>query len=329
MVKDTIILALTSSTELAQHIAKELKLPLGKVKVDHFADGEILVTPQETVRGRSVFIIQSTCTPVTEHLMEVLVCIDACKRASAKEITVVMPYYGYARQDRKADAHQPITAKLVADLLQTAGANRIVTIDLHAAQIQGFFNIPIDDLTAVPLLGHYFCEKKLPKDQIVVVSPDHGGVVRARRLAEMLNAPIAIVYKRRPRPNEVEAQNIIGDVDGKYCFIVDDICDTAGSLVAACQMLKDHGAKAIYASVTHGIFSKDALDKIEKSPIDEMVISDTIPLSEEKAKACPKIKVLTVADMLTETIDAIQNHTSVSHVYDRYDTVRKPKPEKK
>lgn len=328
MVKETVIFALTSSTALAEHIAKELKLPLGQVKVEHFADGEILVTPQECVRGRSVFIIQSTCTPVTDHLMEVLVCIDACKRASAGEITVVMPYYGYARQDRKADAHQPITAKLVADLLQTAGADRIVTIDLHAAQIQGFFNIPIDDLTAVPLLGHYFNEKKFAKEETVVVSPDHGGVVRARRLAEMLNAPIAIVDKRRPRPNEVEAQNIIGDVNGKCCIIVDDICDTAGSLVAACQMLKDHGAKKIYASITHGIFSKDAIQKIEDSPIDQMIISDTIPLSPEKAAATTKIKVLSVADMLTETIDAIQNHSSVSHVYDRYDTVRKPKPEK-
>ena len=320
MVKETVIFALTSSTDLASRIARELGLGLGKIKVEHFADGEIMVTPQEIVRGRSVFIIQSTCPPVTERLMEVLVCIDACKRASAGEITLVMPYYGYARQDRKAASRQPITSKLVADLLQVAGAKRIITVDLHASQIQGFFDIPIDDLTAIPMLGRYFREKNIPNDKLVVVSPDHGGTVRARRLAETLNgAPIAIIDKRRPRPNEVEAQNVIGDVKGKDCIVVDDICDTAGSLCAACKILKDHGANNIYVGVSHGVFSRDAVDKIEKSPITEMVISDSIPLSDEIRAKTTKITQLTIADMLAETIDAIQNHKSVSRVYDMYD----------
>lgn len=318
MVKETVIFALTSSTDLAEQIAKKLDLPLGKIKVEHFADGEILVTPQETVRGRSVFIIQSTCTPVTEHLMEVLVCIDACKRASAGEINVITPYFGYSRQDRKATAHQPITAKLVADLLQVAGANRIVTIDLHAAQIQGFFDIPTDDLTAVPLLGKHFMKKGFNPEEVVVVSPDHGGVTRARRLAEVINAPLAIVDKRRPRPNEVEAQNIIGDVKDKICIVVDDICDTAGSLVASCKMIQERGAKEIYAAITHGIFSCNAIDLIEASPIKEMVITDSIPLTPEKKARTTKITQLSIADMLATTIDAIQNHTSVSKVYDLY-----------
>lgn len=319
MVKETVVLALTSSTDLAAAVCKDLNLPLGKVKVEHFADGEILVEPQESLRGRSVFIVQSTCNPVTERLMEVLVCIDACKRASAGEINVIMPYYGYARQDRKAKPRQPITAKLVADLLQTAGADRLVVFDLHATQIQGFFNIPIDDLTAVPMIGQYFKEKNFPNDKLVVVSPDHGGVTRARRLADILDAPIAIIDKRRPKPNMVEAQNVIGDVNGKICVVIDDICDTAGSLVAGCEILKNHGAEEIYTGITHGVFSRDAMEKIEKSPIKEMVITDTIPLSEEKAAKTSKITVLSVADMIAKTIDAIQNHTPVSNVYDLYE----------
>ena len=318
MVKETVVFALTSSTDLAVSICKKLNLPLGKIKVEHFADGEILVEPQESIRGRSVFIVQSTCTPVTEHLMEVLICIDACKRASAGEINVIMPYYGYARQDRKAAPRQPITSKLVANLLQTAGANRVITFDLHASQIQGYFDIPIDDLTAVPMLGKYFADKHFPQEDVVVVSPDHGGVVRARKLADILDAPIAIIDKRRPKPNMVEAQNVIGDVNGKICVVVDDICDTAGSLVAGCQILKDHGAEEIYTGITHGVFSRDALTKIENSPIKEMVITDTIPLSEEQKTKTNKIHVLSVAEMIAKTIDAIQNHTPVSNVYEMY-----------
>ena len=250
--------------------------------------------------------------------MEVLICIDACKRASASEINVIMPYYGYARQDRKAKPRQPITSKLVADLLQVAGADRVVVFDLHATQIQGFFNIPIDDLTAVPMIGQYFKEKNFPKDKLVVVSPDHGGVTRARKLADILDAPIAIIDKRRPKPNMVEAQNVIGDVEGKICIVVDDICDTAGTLCAGCQILKDHGAKEVYVGITHGIFSRDAMQKIENSVIKELVISDTIALSKEKAAQTDKVTVLSVADMLANTIDAIENHTPVSNVYDDY-----------
>lgn len=326
MIKETIIFALTSSVALTEKICKELDVPMGEIKVDHFADGEILVTPMETVRGRSVFLVQSTCSPVTEHLMEVLIAIDALKRASAAEINVIIPYYGYARQDRKAAAHQPITAKLVANLLQVAGAHRIVTMDLHAAQIQGFFDIPIDDLTATPLLGHYFMKKDFPENEVVVVSPDHGGATRARRLAEILNCPIAIVDKRRPRPNEVEAQSIIGDVKNKYAIVIDDICDTAGSLCAACNIVAEHGAKEVYAAITHGIFSKNAVELIEQSAIKELVMADTIPLSPEKKARTTKIVELSVADILAETIDAIQNHTSVSKVYDQYES-RKLKDE--
>jgi len=318
MVKETVVFALTASTDLAASIAKNLGMTLGEIKVEHFADGEILVEPQQSIRGRDVYIVQSTCNPVTERLMEVLVCIDACKRASAGEINVIMPYFGYARQDRKAKPRQPITSKLVANLLQVAGAHRVVVFDLHAAQIQGFFDIPIDDLTAVPMLGNYFVEKEFPKDEVVVVSPDHGGVTRARRLADILDAPIAIIDKRRPKPNMVEAQNVIGDVDGKICIVVDDICDTAGSLIAGCKILQEHGAKEIYTAITHGVFSRNAVELIEESPIKEMVITDTIPLDPEKAAKTSKIHVLSVAEMLANTIDAIENHTPVSHVYDAY-----------
>lgn len=318
MVKDTVIFALTSSIDLAQKVCKDLDAPMGKIKVEHFADGEILVTPQESVRGRSVFIIQSTCNPVTDRLMEVLVCIDACKRASAREINVIMPYYGYARQDRTTKPRQPITAKLVADLLQKAGADRVVVFDLHAAQIQGFFNIPIDDITAVPMLGQYFHQKFPDRHDLVVVSPDHGGVTRARRLADILDASIAIIDKRRPRPNMVEAQNVIGDVTGRTCIVVDDICDTAGSLTAGCEILKKHGASDIYCAITHGVLSRDAVTKIENSPIKELVITDTIPLSEEKKAQTDKIKVLSVADMIASAIDSILNHKPVSRVYDMY-----------
>lgn len=318
MVKETVVFALTASTDLAAEVCRKLNIPLGKIKVEHFADGEILVEPQESVRGRAVFIVQSTCNPVTERLMEVLICIDACKRASAGSINIVMPYYGYARQDRKAKPRQPITSKLVANLLQTAGADRILTFDLHAAQIQGYFDIPIDDLTAVPMIGQYFKTKNFEKDDLVVVSPDHGGVTRARRLADILDAPIAIIDKRRPKPNMVEAQNVIGDVEDKNCIVIDDICDTAGSLVAGCQILKDHGAKDIYTGITHGVFSRDALEKIENSTIREMVITDTIALEPEKAARSSKITVLSVSDMIAKTIDSIENHTPVSRVYDDY-----------
>ena len=318
MVNDTVIFALTSSVDLAKKVCKDLDVPLGKIKVEHFADGEILVTPQESVRGRSVFIVQSTCNTVTERLMEVLVCIDACKRASAREINVIMPYYGYARQDRTTKPRQPITAKLVADLIQKAGAHRVVVFDLHAAQIQGFFNIPIDDITAVPMIGQYFHQKFRGRDDLVVVSPDHGGVTRARRLADILDASIAIIDKRILFFFFLEAQNVIGNVDGKTCIVIDDICDTAGSLTAGCEILKKHGASEIYCAITHGVFSRDAVTKIQNSPIREMIITDTIPLSEENKAKTDKIKVLSVADMIATAIDSILNHMPVSRVYEMY-----------
>ena len=318
MIKETIVFALSSSVDLAKEIVDFLGLPMGKISVKHFADGEILVEPEETVRGRSVYIVQSTCAPVTEHLMEVLVAIDACKRASAGEINIVMPYFGYARQDRKAKARQPITAKLVANLLEAAGADRVITIDLHATQIQGFFNIPIDDLTAIPMLGQYFKSKRFDPENVVVVSPDHGGTTRARKLADSLGTTIAIIDKRRPRPNVCEAMNVIGDVKGKVCIVVDDMCDTAGSLVAGCKILAEHGATEIYAAVSHGIFSKTAVELIEESPIKEMLITNSIPLSPEKRAKSTKIKQLSVAYMLAKTIEAIQTHEPVSDVYELF-----------
>lgn len=316
--KDVVVFSLTSNKELVKEICSYLKIKEGEIKIEHFLDGEVLVTPKESVRGKKVFIIQSTCKPVNDRLMELLVCVDAVKRASAKEIAVIVPYYGYARQDRKAAARQPITAKLVADMLMIAGIDRIVTVDLHAQQIQGFFDIATDDLTFIPLIAKYFENKFNKEDNIVVVSPDHGGTVRARRLAERLEAQIAIIDKRRPRANVVEVSNVIGDVKDKTCIVVDDICDTGGSLVAGVNLLKEHGAKEIYTCVTHGVFSNNALDKIEDSPIKEMIISNTIPLSEEILNKYKKIKVLSIAEMLASIISAIAKDKSVSKIFDMY-----------
>ena len=316
--KDVVVFSLTSNKELVKEICSYLKIKEGEIKIEHFLDGEVLVTPKESVRGKKVFIIQSTCKPVNDRLMELLVCVDAVKRASAKEIAVIVPYYGYARQDRKAAARQPITAKLVADMLMIAGIDRIVTVDLHAQQIQGFFDIATDDLTFIPLIAKYFENKFNKEDNIVVVSPDHGGTVRARRLAERLEAPIAIIDKRRPRANVVEVSNVIGDVKDKTCIVVDDICDTGGSLVAGVNLLKEHGAKEIYTCVTHGVFSNNALDKIEDSPIKEMIISNTIPLSEEILNKYKKIKVLSIAEMLSSIISSIAKDKSVSKIFDMY-----------
>lgn len=316
--KDVVVFSLTSNKELVKEICSYLKIKEGEIKIEHFLDGEVLVTPKESVRGKKVFIIQSTCKPVNDRLMELLVCVDAVKRASAKEIAVIVPYYGYARQDRKAAARQPITAKLVADMLMIAGIDRIVTVDLHAQQIQGFFDIATDDLTFIPLIAKYFENKFNKEDNIVVVSPDHGGTVRARRLAERLEAPIAIIDKRRPRANVVEVSNVIGDVKDKTCIVVDDICDTGGSLVAGVNLLKEYGAKEIYTCVTHGVFSNNALDKIEDSPIKEMIISNTIPLSEEILNKYKKIKVISIAEMLASIISAIAKDKSVSKIFDMY-----------
>jgi ribose-phosphate pyrophosphokinase len=314
MVKDTIVFSLTTSIDLADEICGYLGMPRGRCSVKHFADGEIIVEPEESVRGKHVFLIQSTCNPVSESYMEVLVALDALKRASAGEVTVVMPYYGYARQDRKARARQPITAKLMADLLQVAGADRIVTLDLHAPQIQGFFNVPIDDLTAVSMIGQYFRAKHF-EDEVVIVSPDHGGATRARRLADsMPGTTIAIIDKRRTKPNVAEAVNLIGDVNDKICIIVDDIIDTGGSLLGGVKMLYEKGAKEVYCACSHGILSGTALERVKDSQIKELVITNSIPLSPEK-RAEPKIKQISIGYMLAKTIEAIHNHTPVSELY--------------
>ena len=314
MDNNTKIIALTASVDLANQIAEMLGTEVMPSKVVHFADGEIMFEGYESFRGCNVYIVQSTCYPVTEHLMEVLVAIDACKRGSAKSITCIMPYFGYARQDRKAKPRQPITARLVADLLTTAGANRVVCTDLHASQIQGFFNIPVDEVVSTPLYYRYFTNMHL--QDVVCVSPDHGGVVRTSRLAERMGAPIAIIDKRRPRPNEAEIIGIVGDVEGKDCIIVDDIVDTAGTLCLAANQLKKLGARHVYACITHAILSGPAKERIEASGIDKLVITDTIPLPEEKKS--PKIEVLSLAPMYADIISALEEGGSLGLVFQNF-----------
>lgn len=317
MRENIVVFGLSSNVDLTAEICEHLDLKPGKIDVRHFADGEILIEPLESVRGKHVYIVQSTSTPVSETYMEVLIAIDACKRASANEITVVMPYYGYARQDRKARARQPISAKLMANLLETAGADRVVTIDLHAPQIQGFFDIPTDDLTAVAMIGQYYRKKEFDKD-IVIVSPDHGGATRARKLSDTIpNSTIAIIDKRRTKPNVAEAMNLIGEVEGKIAIVIDDMVDTAGSLMGGIDMLYAKGATEVYCACTHGILSGPAVARIANSDIKELLITNTISLSEE-AKAVPKIKQISVAYMLAKCIEAIQDHTPVSTLFDLF-----------
>ena len=305
------VFALSSSIELAKEIVAELGLPLGECEVKHFADGEIMVELGQSVRGKHVYIVQSTCNPVSTNLMEVLIAIDACKRASAAHITVIMPYFGYARQDRKARPRQPITSKLVASLLETAGANRVITMELHATQIQGFFDIPADDISAMSIIGNYF--RSLDLENIVVVSPDHGGVTRARKLAEMLHAPLAIIDKRRPKPNVAEAMNLIGDVDGKTAILVDDIVDTAGTLVSGIQMLRDKGAKAIYACCVHAVLSDPAIERLQAADLAGFICTNTIDQS-EKLKRYDRMKVLSVGPVLGGVIRAMEHDRPVSEV---------------
>lgn len=315
--KDIIVFALTSSIELADEICMHLGIRRGEISVKRFANGETLVEPVESVRGKHVFLVQSTSSPVSDTLMEVLIAMDACKRASAAMITAVIPYFGYARQDRKARPRQPITAKLVAELLQTAGANRVVTLDLHAPQIQGFFNIPIDDLTAVSMFGQYFRSKKF-KDEVVIVSPDHGGATRARNLANSIpNSTIAIIDKRRTQPNVAEAMNLIGDVNGKIAIVIDDMIDTGGSLLGGIDMLYEHGAKEVYCACSHGVLSGPAVERIANSRLKRLVVTNSITLSEE-GKQCEKITQISIAYMLAKTIQAIQLHTPVSEIYDLF-----------
>lgn len=306
------IFTLNSNTALAEEIADEVGVDLGKCSVTRFSDGEVQINIEESIRGCDVFVIQSTSAPVNEHLMEVLIMIDALKRASAKTINIVMPYYGYARQDRKARAREPITAKLVANLLETAGADRVITLDLHAPQIQGFFDILIDHLMGVPILSEYFLEKDL-KD-IVIVSPDHGGVTRARKLADRLKAPIAIIDKRRPRPNVAEVMNIVGNIEGKTAILIDDIIDTAGTITLAANALVENGATEVYACCTHPVLSGPAIERIQNSNIKELVVTNSINLGEEKK--INKLKQLSVAPLIGEAIIRVHEEQSVSTLFD-------------
>ena len=308
------LVSLTANKEMAEAIAKMIGVEVLPTEVSHFADGEILFTGKKSFRGDNVYIIQSTCAPVTERLMELLLCIDACKRASAKSITCVIPYFGYSRQDRKAKPRQPISAKLVADMLETAGAQRIVSTDLHASQLAGFFNIPVDDVSPVTLFYRYF--KDLGLDDVVCVSPDHGGLVRTSKLAEKLNAPLAIIDKRRPEPNKAEILSIVGDVQGKNCIIVDDIVDTAGTLLIAVEKLKELGAKRVYAAITHGVLSLDAVEKIKNSNLDKLVITDSIPLT--KDRECDNIDVVSLAPLFSKIIVALDEGKSLYETHQEF-----------
>ncbi|MCD7950654.1 MAG: ribose-phosphate pyrophosphokinase [Erysipelotrichaceae bacterium] len=309
------IFALSASQKLAQSMAEILGTELGKCKVHHFADGEILVEIGESVRGKDVFIVQSTSNPVTENLMEILILTDALKRASARKITAVIPYFGYARQDRKAKPRQPITSRLVADLLSTAGVDRVVTVDLHARQIQGFFDIPVDEMEALPLLANYFKNKNIP--DLCVVSPDHGGATRARKLSEWFDCPIAIIDKRRPKPNVAEVTGIIGDVKGYNCIVIDDMIDTGGTIAAGVGKLKEFGAKDIYLACTHGVLSGPAVERLQACPATEVVITDTIAIPEEKH--FDKLVQVSVAELLAYTIESIENNLPVSDVFKHFE----------
>ena len=315
--KDIKIFSCNANKQFAEQIARTLGLPVGDMQIKTFSDGEIALSINESVRGSDVFVVQSTCQPVNNNLMELLIAIDGLKRASAGRITAVMPYFGYARQDRKAKARDPISAKLVADLLTTAGADRVLTMDLHAAQIQGFFNIPVDHLLGVPILAKYYIDKfkGMSQDELVVVSPDLGSVTRARKFAERIDASLAIIDKRRPTANVCEVMNIIGDVKDKTCVIVDDMVDTAGTLCnAANALITKGGAKAVFAGATHGVLSGPALDRIEESVLSEMILLDTIPLTHNTASN--KLKQLSVAPVFAEAIHRVYSDRSVSPLLD-------------
>ena len=306
------IFALNSNRPLAQKIADEVGVELGKLSVDRFSDGEIQINIEESVRGDNVYVIQSTSAPVNDNLMELMIMIDALRRASANTINVVLPYYGYARQDRKARSREPITAKLVANMLQNSGVTRIVALDLHAAQIQGFFDIPVDHLMGAPLLADYFINEGVAANA-VVVSPDHGGVTRARALAEFLKAPIAIIDKRRPRPNVAKIMNIIGDVKGKKCIMIDDMIDTAGTISKGAQALMDAGAEEVYASATHAVLSGPAIERLDNSPLKQVVVTDSIQLPAEKQ--IDKIVQVSVAPLIGSAIKRINENRPVSPLF--------------
>ncbi|TDT63452.1 ribose-phosphate diphosphokinase [Fonticella tunisiensis] len=303
-----------ANPELAKEIADIIGINVGNAEVGNFSDGEISININETVRGADVFVVQPTCAPVNDHLMELLIMMDAFRRASAGRITAVIPYYGYARQDRKAKARDPITAKLVADLIHAAGADRVLTMDLHAAQIQGYFNIPVDNLQGEPILAKYFRNLNIPDDELVVVSPDIGGVTRARKFADRLHAPIAIIDKRRPKANVSEVMNVIGDIKDKTVIMIDDMIDTAGTITNGAKALMELGAKEVYACCTHPVLSGPAVERIQNSVLKEVVVLNTIPLPE--AKRIDKIKSLSVAPIFAEAIKRIYEDLSVSKLFE-------------
>lgn len=307
------IFAGNSSKKLAKAICDQLELDMGKVEVGKFSDGETSVNIQESVRGCDVFIVQSTNTPVNDNLMELLLIIDACKRASAGRITAVIPYFGYARQDRKARARDPISAKLVADILQASGANRVLTMDLHSSQLQGFFNIPVDNLMGMPVLVRYFKKVGLP-DNLTIVSPDTGSVVRSRAMASRFDAPLAIIDKRRPRANVMEVMNVVGDVKGRTCLMLDDMIDTAGTICQGAQALIDNGAKEVIACCTHAVLSGPAIERLEASPLSKVIVLDTIDLPQEKRIG--KIQIVSIADIFAEAIERVYTDLPVSKLYE-------------
>ncbi len=313
------IFALSSSKKLAAEIANYLGIQVAASKIVRFADGEVTIDIEESVRGKKVFIVQSTSNPVNESYMELLIMLDALKRAAAASITVVMPYYGYSRQDRKAKARQPITAKLVADLIETAGANRVISIDLHASQIQGFFNIPIDNFVGMPTIAKYFfglvSKGIIDKDDLVVVSPDHGGAKRARNLAEVLDCPIAIIDKRRSvdKTNSIEVMGIIGNVEDKVCIMIDDMIDTGGTIVQGADAIIANGAKKVYVSATHAIFSGNAVENLSNSSIEKVVVTNTIELPDEKI--FDKLEVLSIGEVLSRGMARIVNNKPISELF--------------
>ena len=313
MLFNTVLFTGNANPALAEEIGKSLGVELGKATVSRFSDGEVTVEIHQNVRARDVFVVQPTCAPTNENLMELLIMVDALKRASARRITAVIPYFGYARQDRRPRSTRvPISAKVVANLLETVGVERVLTMDLHADQIQGFFDIPVDNIYASPVLLSDVKSKQYPN--LVVVSPDVGGVVRARALAKQLGCDLAIIDKRRPKANVSEVMHVIGEIEGRNCVIMDDMIDTAGTLVKAAEVLKERGAKRVFAYCTHPIFSGPAIDRIAKSQLDEVVITNTIPLS-DAAKACKKIRQLTVAFLFAETIRRISDGESVTSLF--------------
>lgn len=317
MLENTLIFSLSANKDLANKVASALGMEVSEVSLRRFPSGEIIAEPIETVRDKDVYIIQSTCPPVNENLMELLIFVDSLKRSSAREINVIIPYFGYARQDRKAQPRQPITSRLVADLLKVAGVDRVVIVDLHAPQIQGFFSCLVDELTAIPLLGHTI-QKDLGVDtsNMVAVSPDHGGVNRARRIAEKLNTPLAIIDKRRTKSGSPEVMNIIGDVKDKDCYIIDDMIDTAGSAVAAAAALKQAGAKTVKIAATHAVLSDPAFERLSHSDFDQILVTDSIPLPSKFNSL--NVKVVSLAPMLAAVIKRIQNGEPLSVVYEMY-----------